>query len=65
MWDKIMAAWCRKMHDQAMWPMHGRYICGKCLREHRVAWEGYTAVPVPDSQRPAASTASASMDACA
>jgi hypothetical protein len=28
------------MHNNAMWPMHGKYICPDCLREHPVAWEG-------------------------
>ena len=66
MWERILAAWCRKMHNEAMWPMHGRYICRKCLREHRVVWEGsYREAPLADSHRPASSTASASMDACA
>jgi hypothetical protein len=36
----ISDLWCRKMHTQAMWPIHGKYICPQCLREHRVAWEG-------------------------
>lgn len=25
--------WCRYMHGVPLWPMHGRYICRKCLRE--------------------------------
>jgi hypothetical protein len=67
MWERISAAWCRKMHDEAMWPMHGRYICRKCLREHRVTWEGSYSEPsaLVESHQPAAGTASASMDACA
>jgi hypothetical protein len=36
----ISEVWCRTMHHQAMWPMHGKYICPQCLRQHRVAWEG-------------------------
>ena len=28
------------MHNRAMWPIHGKYICPQCLREHRVNWEG-------------------------
>ena len=35
--------WCEHMHTQAMWPMHGKYICSRCLCEHTVAWE--TATP--------------------
>jgi hypothetical protein len=32
--------WCRKMHAQAMWPIHGRYICPQCFREYPVTWGG-------------------------
>jgi hypothetical protein len=28
------------MHTKAMWPIHGRYVCQQCLREHPVVWEG-------------------------
>jgi hypothetical protein len=29
------------MHnDDAMWPIHGKYICKRCLREYTVTWEG-------------------------
>jgi len=27
------------MHNQAMWPIHGKYICPQCLQEYPVAWE--------------------------
>jgi hypothetical protein len=40
MFDRISDLWCKKMHSQAMWPIHGHYICPKCLREHQVPWEG-------------------------
>jgi hypothetical protein len=40
MWDRISDLWCRKMHTDAMWPIHGKYICKRCLREHLVTWEG-------------------------
>lgn len=36
----ISQLWCKKMHSQAMWPIHGKYICPRCLREYPVAWEG-------------------------
>jgi hypothetical protein len=36
----ISELWCKKMHSRAMWPIHGRYICPDCFREHPVAWEG-------------------------
>ena len=37
--NRISEFWCKKMHHKAMWPMHGKYICPQCLREHRVSWE--------------------------
>lgn len=40
MMNRIAAAWCKKMHTGAMWPIHGKYICSQCLREHLVTWEG-------------------------
>jgi hypothetical protein len=40
MWNRIADLWCRKMHREAMWPIHGRYICKRCLREHQVDWLG-------------------------
>jgi hypothetical protein len=39
MWDRISELWCRSMHNKAMWPMHGKYICPDCLREHPVVWD--------------------------
>jgi hypothetical protein len=64
--EKFLAAWCRNMHSGAMWPMHGRYICRQCLRQHPVAWEDAraTALPAPRPSR-AVSAAPASMDVCA
>ena len=35
----IRTTWCKSMHNQAMWPMHGKYICPQCLQEYPVAWE--------------------------
>jgi hypothetical protein len=29
--------WCRLMHDEPMWPIHGWYECRTCGRQHR-AW---------------------------
>jgi hypothetical protein len=40
MWNRLSELWCRKMHPNAMWPIHGKYICKKCLREYSLAWEG-------------------------
>jgi hypothetical protein len=64
MWERVLAAWCRKMHDEAMWPMHGRYVCRKCLREHRVVWESKSQA-AEQPVRASRTAASASMDACA
>ncbi len=35
----IRSTWCKNMHTEAMWPMHGKYICPRCLSEYPVAWE--------------------------
>lgn len=40
MLNRIRSTWCKSMHNEAMWPMHGKYICPRCLCEHVVAWEG-------------------------
>jgi len=40
MMNWIRTTWCRSMHDGAMWPIKGKYICRRCLREYPVAWEG-------------------------
>jgi hypothetical protein len=36
----ISEFWCRNMHAQAMWPIHGHYTCPQCLRAYPVNWEG-------------------------
>jgi hypothetical protein len=36
----ISELWCKSVHTQPMWPIHGKYICSQCLREYPVAWEG-------------------------
>jgi len=38
--NRISELWCKRMHSQPMWPIHGKYICSQCLREYPVAWEG-------------------------
>jgi hypothetical protein len=43
MWDRIADLWCRKMHNEAMWPIHGKYVCKRCFREYPVEWEGHAA----------------------
>ncbi len=40
MTDWIGQVWCKRMHRGAMWPIHGKYVCPRCLREYPVAWEG-------------------------
>jgi hypothetical protein len=46
--DRIETFWCRHMHDATMWPIHGRYRCGTCLREYPVAFEGQAEIePLP------------------
>ncbi len=36
--DWIGQVWCKMMHREAMWPIHGKYVCPRCLREYPVAW---------------------------
>ncbi len=50
MWNRISELWCRTMHNQAMWPIHGKYICPQCLREYPTHWEG--PVTASDYARP-------------
>jgi hypothetical protein len=36
--------WCRALHRKSeMWPIHGKYTCSHCLREHVVRWERHGA----------------------
>lgn len=39
MFQWIGKTWCRRLHGKPMWPIHGRYICSRCLREYPVYWE--------------------------
>jgi hypothetical protein len=39
MFTRIMEFWCRLVHRRAMWPMHGKYICSRCLREYPLNWD--------------------------
>jgi hypothetical protein len=48
MLNRISELWCRAMHKQAMWPMHGKYICPQCLREYPTHWEA----PLPPAGYP-------------
>ena len=38
MFEAAMRWWCRTMHDDVFHPVHGKYICGRCLREWPVPW---------------------------
>ena len=38
MWKRLGDVWCSLMHEQPMWPIHGRYECRICGRQHQVAW---------------------------
>ena len=42
----IRSTWCKSMHNEAMWPMHGKYICPRCLCEYPVPWESPAAAAV-------------------
>jgi hypothetical protein len=39
--------WCRAMHKQTRWPIHGEYECSVCFRRYRVPWEPKTAGAQP------------------
>ena len=70
MWNLISEAWCRKMHGEAMWPIHGKYTCPRCLREYAVSWEGQPqaaeyADPSLRAMGRRAASAPARMDICA
>jgi hypothetical protein len=28
------------MHSEAMWPIHGKYVCKRCFREYPIDWNG-------------------------
>lgn len=36
--DRFGELWCKTLHRDAMWPIHGKYVCKKCFREHAVPW---------------------------
>ena len=37
--ERIEQLWCENMHTKTMWPIHGKYRCGTCLREYHVAFD--------------------------
>jgi len=63
--ERFLSAWCRLTHDAAMWPMHGRYTCARCLRQHPVSWEARQPLVMPARRPRPVPVASASMDICA
>ena len=63
--EKILVAWCRRMHKAALWPMHGKYTCARCLRQHPVPWDVRQPIVMPLRRPRPAQAASASMDVCA
>lgn len=49
--NRLGRIWCEQMHGSTMWPIHGKYRCGTCLREYPVPFEGRAA------EQPAATAA--------
>jgi hypothetical protein len=45
---RIRSIWCRSMHNKAMWPIHGKYVCARCMCEYTVEWAG-PASPKPEA----------------
>jgi hypothetical protein len=37
--NRIETLWCEQMHSTVMWPIHGKYRCGTCMREYSVEFE--------------------------
>src|SRR5262249_41016723 len=51
----IKRVWCKMVHRRAMWPIHGKYVCPKCLQEYPVYWgDDGLRQPTPASAPPAA-----------
>ena len=38
MFESALRWWCRMAHNNVFHPVHGKYICGVCLREWPVPW---------------------------
>jgi hypothetical protein len=55
MFESALRWWCRRVHNNVFHPMHGKYICGVCLREWPVPWaeprKGEYAALKPQSQQ--------------
>jgi len=50
--NRIETIWCEQMHSTVMWPIHGKYRCGSCMREYAVPFE---AVELPLTEHRASS----------
>jgi hypothetical protein len=50
--NRMETLWCEHMHTSVMWPIHGKYRCGDCMREYAVQFE--TPDHPPLEHRPAA-----------
>jgi hypothetical protein len=37
--NRFETLWCEQMHSDVMWPIHGKYRCGTCMREYAVPFE--------------------------
>jgi streptomycin 6-kinase len=37
-WDWLERLWCRAIHPDPMWPIHGHYGCPRCGRVYPVPW---------------------------
>jgi hypothetical protein len=49
---RVAVLWCRLMHNEPMWPLHGHYECRTCGRRYRVCWEPLPpAVVLPREER--------------
>jgi hypothetical protein len=64
--EKLEKIWCEVMHRETMWPIHGAYRCGVCLREYPVVFAGSSgrapaAEPVPEFFAPAPSREAVSL----
>jgi hypothetical protein len=46
--ERFSEMWCKNVHRSAMWPIHGKYTCAKCLREHAVEWAEPAYAPPAD-----------------
>jgi hypothetical protein len=44
--NRIETLWCEQMHSTVMWPIHGKYRCGTCMREYTVEFEGIERMPI-------------------